>query len=204
MTVDREIIIDLLPAYFSGEASKATQALVEDYFRQNPDFERIARTSNRPLEGLQVPSVLPDQSKEKLALERTRELLQTRTSFFWVATIFSLLVLLFRIHDHKVIWILWDGSQTVGIIFSFLAVFFWLGYSYLRRRKEPMPQHAVYMWLAVLYSLMLLLFRFDDHKIIWIVWSSSLVPGIVFTAVAIFFWIAAFVMRRKAIQKDNP
>ena len=33
MKLEREVIIDLLPAYFSGEASAATRALVEDFSR---------------------------------------------------------------------------------------------------------------------------------------------------------------------------
>ena len=42
MNLEREVIVDLLPAYFSGEASAATRALVEDYFRQHPEFEKPA------------------------------------------------------------------------------------------------------------------------------------------------------------------
>ena len=36
MKLEREVIIDLLPAYFSGEASAATRTLVEDYFPREP------------------------------------------------------------------------------------------------------------------------------------------------------------------------
>ena len=45
MNVTREVVTNLLPIYFSGEASGDTKVLVEDYFRQDPDFERIARSS---------------------------------------------------------------------------------------------------------------------------------------------------------------
>ena len=45
MKLEREVIIDLLPAYFSGEASAATRTLVEDFFRENPDFEKSARSA---------------------------------------------------------------------------------------------------------------------------------------------------------------
>ena len=44
MNVTRQVVTDLLPIYLSGEASGDTKALVEDYFRQDPDFERIARS----------------------------------------------------------------------------------------------------------------------------------------------------------------
>jgi hypothetical protein len=59
MIVERGVIIDLLPAYFSGEASAATCALVEEYFRQDPEFEKMARGANRPLESLKGLSAAP-------------------------------------------------------------------------------------------------------------------------------------------------
>ena len=43
MNITREVVTDLLPIYFAGEASGDTKVLVEDYFRQDPDFERIGR-----------------------------------------------------------------------------------------------------------------------------------------------------------------
>ena len=52
MNVTREVVTDLLPIYFAGEASGDTKVLVEDYFRQDPDFERIARSGATPLETL--------------------------------------------------------------------------------------------------------------------------------------------------------
>src|SRR5215470_10498470 len=45
MNVTQEVVTDLLPIYFSGEASGATKIFVEDYFRQDPDFERLAHPS---------------------------------------------------------------------------------------------------------------------------------------------------------------
>jgi hypothetical protein len=43
MKVTREVIIDLLPAYFSNEASADTRALVEEFFRQDPEFAEMAK-----------------------------------------------------------------------------------------------------------------------------------------------------------------
>jgi heme/copper-type cytochrome/quinol oxidase subunit 4 len=52
MNVTRDVMNDLLPLYFSGEASAGTRALVEQYFREHPEFEREARGAARPLETL--------------------------------------------------------------------------------------------------------------------------------------------------------
>ena len=38
MNVTREIILDLLPVYLSGEASPATRSLVEEYMKRDPEL----------------------------------------------------------------------------------------------------------------------------------------------------------------------
>jgi anti-sigma factor RsiW len=42
MKVTRDVIYDLLPAYFAGDASDDTRALVEAYFETDPEFGRMA------------------------------------------------------------------------------------------------------------------------------------------------------------------
>jgi heme exporter protein D len=124
MKLERDVIIDLLPVYFSGEPRPATRAIVEDYFLEGPDFEKIARGASRPLEALQMPAPAPEREQEKAALERAREVVQTRASylwlaicftvlplrtplpqrtvFLWLAAFYSLMPFLFRIQDHKI------------------------------------------------------------------------------------------------------
>lgn len=41
MTVTREVIYDLLPAYFSGDVSADTRALVEEFLATDPEFRRM-------------------------------------------------------------------------------------------------------------------------------------------------------------------
>lgn len=69
MNVTREVVTDLLSIYFSGEASGDTKVLVEDYFRQDPDFERIARSAATPLETLRAAAPItasPERKKRDL------------------------------------------------------------------------------------------------------------------------------------------
>jgi hypothetical protein len=72
MKLEREVIIDLLPAYFSGEASPATRRLVEDHFREDPEFEASARLAGGALESLKAAPAGLDPEKERLTLERAR------------------------------------------------------------------------------------------------------------------------------------
>lgn len=195
MKLEREVIIDLLPVYFSGEASPATRALVEDYFRQDPDFEKIARGASRPLEALQLPVPEPEKEQEKAALECARTAVQTRASYLWLAICFTVLLLLFKIRNHKLVFVMFQEKPTVGVVFAALAVFFWFCYFRVRRLRTPLPQRTVFLWLAVFYSLMPFLFRIQDHKIIWIAFTGDAMVGSVFIAIAVVLWIAYFVMR---------
>lgn len=48
MNVTREIVLDLLPLYLSGEASPDTAAAVEEFLKANPEFERSVRDKTMP------------------------------------------------------------------------------------------------------------------------------------------------------------
>jgi hypothetical protein len=43
MTVTRDVIYDLLPAYFAGDVSDDTRALIEEFFTTDPEFGRMAQ-----------------------------------------------------------------------------------------------------------------------------------------------------------------
>ncbi|MGC2091389.1 MAG: hypothetical protein WA638_18355, partial [Candidatus Acidiferrales bacterium] len=86
MNISREVVTDLLPVYFSGEASADTRSLVEDYFRGDPDFERVARSAATPLEALRhAARVAPDAEQEKRDLECVHRGLRRNKALFGVA-----------------------------------------------------------------------------------------------------------------------
>lgn len=66
----REIIIDLLPTYFAGEASEQTRRLVEEYFERDPEFARMARRMNDRL--LQEMPVQLSENHQMRTLRRTK------------------------------------------------------------------------------------------------------------------------------------
>ncbi len=202
MKLEQDVIIDLLPAYFSGEASAATRALVEEYFREHPEFEKTARSAGGPLHTLQVRLPGPGHAEEKLALERTRQLLQTRTAFLWLAVLYSIMPLLFRIRDGKIVWLMWERSGVAGIVFGVLAAFFWMGYFLLRRRVTPLHKYDVFMWVAILYTVLPFVFRVRDHKVVWVMFDPEPTVGTVFVLLAIVLWIASFVLRYKARRME--
>jgi hypothetical protein len=197
MNLEREVIVDLLPAYFSGEASAATRALVEQFFRENPEFEKSARSAAGPLEGLKVAPPRPDPEKEKLALERARLVTETRSSFFWLAVLSTLLLFLFRIQNGKIIWIVWSAPASRGQIFIAMAVFFWLFYFFARSRTTPLPAHTKFLWMATFYSLLAGIFKIENHKIVWLLFHGDPSAGIFIVAFAAALWVIYFIQRWK-------
>lgn len=199
MIIEREVIVDLLPAYFSGEASAATRRLVEDFFRENPDFEKSARSSAGPLESLKAAPSRLDSEREKLALERARLVTETRTSFFWLAILSTLMLFLFRFQNGKIIWIVWSGSTSGsgsrGPIFIAMAVFMWLFYFFARSRTSPLPAHTKFLWMATFYSLLTGIFKIENHKVVWLLFHGDPSAGIFIAAFAAALWGIYFIQR---------
>lgn len=199
MTLEREIIIDLLPAYFSGEASAATCALVEEYFREHPEFEKTARDANGPLDELKVPISALDAAQERLAFERARQVRETSSSFLWMAILFTVLPFAFRIHDHRLVWIFWENPEQSGVrVFIAAAIFLWILFFNSRRLKEPLRAHTKFLWTAIFYTLLLGLFTVKDHKIVWYFFSPDPGFGVMIAGVGLGTWITYFILRRKA------
>jgi hypothetical protein len=198
MKLERDVIVDLLPAYFSGEASSATRALVEEYFREDPAFEKFARGAGGPLEMLKAPVDRPDPEKEKFALERARLVTETRSSFFGLGIITTLMLFLFRIQGGKIVWIMWEQGGVRGICFAAMAVFFWTLYFYVRRRAEPLQAHTKFLWMSIFYSLLVFLFKIRNHKLIFVFFYDDPSAGFIFAFFAASLWVIYFVQRYKA------
>jgi hypothetical protein len=80
MNVTREVITDLLPLYFSGEASADTVALVDEFFRQDQEFAHLARKMSDVREKLVREVPPPEAAMEKNALKKARDMVQTRNA----------------------------------------------------------------------------------------------------------------------------
>src|SRR5262245_60657311 len=70
MSITRPVILDLWPAYLSGEASLETRALVEEYLRRDPEFARQLRED--PLHEMAPPPLPPDVETNAFARARRR------------------------------------------------------------------------------------------------------------------------------------
>jgi drug/metabolite transporter (DMT)-like permease len=91
MEVTQDVILDLLPVYFSGEASASTRALVDDFLSHDPTFaERVRREWAEPLAvGGAASRAVPDV--ELRSLNRTRRVLTMQRWLFALALAFTML-----------------------------------------------------------------------------------------------------------------
>jgi hypothetical protein len=141
MNVTRNVVNDLLPLYFTGEASEDTRALVEEYFRRDVAFEIEARKSAQALQVLsQIGTVPPDSGIKKNALERAKRLLRLQAILLALASTFSLnavsLGFSFEIgNGHtRVHWLALPGQSKLVVSVFMIAVVFWIVYFLTRRR----------------------------------------------------------------------
>ncbi|MFY9673880.1 MAG: hypothetical protein WCB53_18400 [Terriglobales bacterium] len=140
MNVDREIVIDLLPVYFSGEASSQTAALVETHFRQDPEFERLARQGAGSLDALRDVAVSMNADKEKKELDKAKAAARYRImmrNLLIVAAMYSLLSLLLMAIEHFHFTLKNSHVLNTGAALSICALAMWFtyGFCYLRQRS---------------------------------------------------------------------
>jgi len=79
MKISRDVIYDLLPGYFAGEASPDTRALIQEYFDTDPEFRRMAERFQAILDGtrkLEQPDA--EAARERATFDRVRSAAKRR------------------------------------------------------------------------------------------------------------------------------
>jgi len=186
MNVTREVVTDLLPIYFSGEASGDTKVLVEDYFRLDPDFERIARSAATPLETLRTAApIAASPEKEKRDLESVLWGLRRRQWLFGVGLFFTLVPLSFDfIHGHIVSLMVRDSPWHAAFDWSLAAVLWFLYFARLRWRTASLVCAILFTLIPIPFVLHSV---FAGEPVVWFA---------VFWVWAAVAWIGHFRERR--------
>jgi hypothetical protein len=147
MNVTREVVTDLLPIYFSGEASSDTKSLVEEYFRENPDFERMARSAGTPLETLRAaPPVAAGSEMEKRDLESVRCGFERRKWLFGLSLFLTLTPLSFYFTHGHLVSLMGDFLWEAALDWS-MAVLFWFLYFARPGRRAASLLCAIFLTL---------------------------------------------------------
>lgn len=137
MNVTREVILDLLPVYLSGEASPATRTLVEEYMKQDTELAQRIRVQWSDSLAKAVPSALPPDL-ELRSLRRTRSLLGWQRWLFGLGIFFSAMSLSNEFsfeggHLKEFHFLLRDYPAEFGSCVV-LGLACWIAYFSIRRR----------------------------------------------------------------------
>ena len=130
MKITRDVINDLLPLYLTGEASKDTITLVEQFLEEGPEYASMICDQQPVLPEIEKPL---SKENEMIALTHTRALLRKRTYYLAFAIVFILLAASFRFDSHGIQW-MWLDSPFIGGIF--LAIGGWFTYLYRHTIKK--------------------------------------------------------------------
>jgi predicted anti-sigma-YlaC factor YlaD len=137
MDVAREVILDLLPAYLSGEASPATRVLVEEHMKQDAELAQRIRILLTDTFAKAAPPVLPPEL-ELRSLRRTQSLLSWQRWLFGLGIFFSAMLLSNEFsfeggHLKEFHFLLRDYPAEFGICLV-LGLACWIAYFSIRRR----------------------------------------------------------------------
>jgi hypothetical protein len=134
MKVTREVIIDLLPAYLSNEASDDTRVLVEEFFEQDPEFAALAKENKTEelLGKLPVDPLPKDHERETLI--RTKGMLKWRAHWLAMAIVFTLMPLSSVFSSKGLTWIMFRDAPYAANIFTIFAVVSWIQYFRTRHK----------------------------------------------------------------------
>ena len=132
MKITRDVINDLLPVYFAGEASADTKQLVEGFFREDPELARLAQMHARL--NLDAPAMqAPDAEAEALA--RTRRAIRRRSWLMAIAIFCSLVPFTTAFESGRgVIFFMWRDAPPIALAFQMAGCGLWIAY-YLANRR---------------------------------------------------------------------
>ena len=133
MNIDQDIIVDLLPLYFSQEASAATRAVVEAYFAEHPEFAAAMRTAQH--QPPQIPAA-PRADSGAMAMTRLRQLLRWRAGLQAIAIGCSLAPFSFIFADGRLSWIMLRDAPGSAMAWGIAAIGAWLAFVVLNRRMN--------------------------------------------------------------------
>jgi hypothetical protein len=137
MNITREVILDLLPVYLSGEASVGTRTLIEEFLKQDPELAKKLRSEWMEKMSEAAPSVLPPEL-ELRAFRKTKRLIGWQKWLLGFAIFFTSIAasLQFTTSGGRItkFQFFLQSYPTEWAICLALAAAFWLGYILLRRR----------------------------------------------------------------------
>ena len=127
MQVTRDIVIDLLPLYQSGEASGDTRAAIEEFLRTDPSLARIASQDAAP-----NVAMTPATEHERQTVIRTRAAIRRRSWVLAGAIWCTLLPFSFAFRNGQVTFFMLR-DQPESVLLFLVAAVLWVQYARITR-----------------------------------------------------------------------
>ena len=127
MEVTRNMVIDLLPLYESGEASADTRAAIEEFVRRDPSLARLIGRAE------EQTTAAPAMALERQAVTRTRQVIRRRAWTLALAVFFTTVPFTFAFHGDTVPFFMFR-DEPGSRLFLLAAVWLWIEYVKLTRR----------------------------------------------------------------------
>jgi hypothetical protein len=135
MNITRDVVTDLLPLYFAGEASPDTRALLEEYLQQNPTFAAAVREQAERSAAMLTDIVAsPPLTAEKAAFERVRRYNRSRHQLLAFAMAFALMPFAFVFQNGHITWLMVRDNPKQAIYFLVAAAVCGIAYYWVGRR----------------------------------------------------------------------
>jgi anti-sigma factor RsiW len=128
MKITRDVMYDLLPAYFAGEVSADTRALIEEFFTTDPEFGRMAerfRALSDERRRSSTPDTEADRERESFDRARMRVKLRHSAIVWALSALMALGIALFTPGFNVDIGLRHPGV-IIGLVFAAVAVATWL------------------------------------------------------------------------------
>ncbi len=136
MNITQDVIRDLLPVYFSGDASPDTGALIEEYLRQDPEFARAMEAQRREFSrqrDLLAPTGELSSDHELETLRRTRAEIRRQKWLMAIALMLTAFPLSFVATDSRLVFMVLRDEPVLAAVAWFGAFILWIQYFLARR-----------------------------------------------------------------------
>lgn len=132
MNLPEDVIVDLLPAYFSGEASAATRAIVDTHFAAHPQFAQAMRAAQGAA-GLPRIDAAGAADDGREAIRRVRKALRRRGLLIALAIFCSISPFTFMVKEQSLVYFMWRDAPAVAGCYIAVALAAWTGLWMSRR-----------------------------------------------------------------------
>jgi hypothetical protein len=208
INLPEEVIIDLLPAYFSNEASETSRAIIDAYFLAHPEFAATMRASQN--DALGVLGDAPVNSS-KTALTAIKSHLIWRSLLIACGVFFILFPFSFRFRNGQLEYFALRDNPLFSLICIGISLAAWITLYLLVRRmnsqtqasldepqkKSPWKLRAALIAIGIFCSASPFSFTYENSQFSYLMWRDESRVAFFYIAGAVSAWIALWLVVRR-------